>query len=84
MKAKRWAAVLAILCLLGAATPVLAGGDKQRGDVGAGAVAQEHVNWQGYERRPYLLMKPAGASAQSACVKRPAFAPNVSANKRRL
>ena len=53
MSLKRTAIILlALALLLGSAAPVLAGGDKQRGDVGQGGVEQEHVDWHGYERRP--------------------------------
>ncbi|MFN2219797.1 MAG: hypothetical protein ACK2UA_14405 [Anaerolineae bacterium] len=40
--------IIALTVLL-VATPVLAGGDKNRGDVGTGAVEQHQVNWDVYE-----------------------------------
>lgn len=45
-------AFLAIVILLGAVAPVAAGGDKNRGDVGQGTVAQHHESWCGWECRP--------------------------------
>jgi hypothetical protein len=39
--------VVALTVLL-VATPVLAGGDKNRGDVGLGTVEQHQVNWDDY------------------------------------
>ena len=40
-------AILALTMLL-VVTPVLAGGDKNRGDKGQGEVAQHQVNWDEY------------------------------------
>jgi hypothetical protein len=37
------------LTVLSIATPVLAGGDKNRGDVGTGTVEQHQVSWDKYE-----------------------------------
>ena len=45
-------ALLTAALLLGFATQVSAGGDKNRGDAGAGAVEQHQIDWNGYERRP--------------------------------
>jgi len=36
------------LTMLVVVTPALAGGHKNRGDVGQGAVEQHQVNWDGY------------------------------------
>ena len=40
-------AIVALTMLL-VTTPVLAGGDKNRGDVGVGTVEQHQVNWDEY------------------------------------
>jgi hypothetical protein len=45
-------AVIIVLLALALVSPVAAGGDKVRGDKGAGGVKQEQVGWHGYERRP--------------------------------
>ncbi|MFN2186938.1 MAG: hypothetical protein ACK2UU_23405 [Anaerolineae bacterium] len=41
--------IIVALTVLSIATPVLAGGDKNRGEVGVGTVEQHQVNWDVYE-----------------------------------
>ena len=48
MKRKLALVTILVLAMLLAVTPVMAGGDKNRGDKGQGAVEQHQVNWDGY------------------------------------
>ena len=54
--------ILLALTVLLVATPVLAGGDKNRGDVGQGDVEQHQIEWDEYASQRLVQKTPFGVT----------------------